>query len=92
MGTGLAVVLLAGGAIELWMGGTYSNHTPRINALSVGFGIVPLVALTWSLYLWTRTSAPGILGYVVRVVISCLLLLISAYCVFAAMFIAFFVG
>ena len=92
MGTGLTIALLAAASLQLWMGGAYSNHTPRINALSIGLGIVPLVALTWILYLWTRTSAPSTLGYVVRVVISCLLLLISAYCLFAAVFTASFVG
>src|SRR3982751_3137680 len=92
VGTTLAIMLLAAASLQLWMAGANGNHTPRINAESIGLGIVPLVALTWILYLWTRTWAPGVFSYVVRVVMSCVLLLIFAYCLFAAMFTMFFVG
>jgi hypothetical protein len=73
------------------MEGAYLHPTPRINALTVGLAFVPFPVAAWIAYLWTRGSF-GPTGIVVRVILSCLLLALAAYSMFAALFLALFVG
>ena len=74
------------------MEGANLHPTPRINASTVGFAFAPVAALAWIVYLWTRTRPRGISDIALRIVGSCVLLLGACYCLFAAMFEAFFVG
>ena len=89
----VAVGLLLGAAsLGIWMRNATLHPTPRINASTVGLAFTPIPALAWIVYLWTRTDPHGVLDVVVRIATSCVLILGTAYCLFAAMFEAFFVG
>ncbi len=84
--------LLAAAALGIWMEGANLHPTPRINAFTVGLGFVPVPALAWIVYLWTRTSPSRVLDVVFRIVVSCVILLVAGYCLFAAAIGALFVG
>ena len=88
IGTAAAAVLLAVASLGVSMAGP----TPRINALTVGLVIVPIPAFAWIIYLWTRTRPTRALDVIFRIAGSCVLILVAAYCIFAAMLTAFFVG
>ena len=89
----LAVAVLLGAAsLGIWMEGANLHPTPRINALTVGLAFVPAPALSWITYVWARTRPSGFLDISLRIGISCALVIGAGYCVFAAMFLALFVG
>lgn len=89
----LAVALLLLAAyFGIWMEGAFLHPTPRINALTVGLALVPLPARSWITYLWARTRPSRFLDIAIRIVLSCVLLVGIGYAVFAALFLAFFVG
>ena len=89
----LAVALLLLAAyFGIWMEGAFLHPTPRINALTVGLAFVPVPALSWITYLWARTRPSRFLDIAIRIVLSCVLLVGIGYAVFAALFLAFFVG
>jgi hypothetical protein len=92
IGTVGVAALLAAAHLGIWMEGANLHPTPRINAFTVGLGIVPVPALAWIVYLWTRTRPGEILDIVVRIAASCAILLIAGYCLLGAFFAAFFVG
>ena len=89
----LAVALLLLAAyLGIWMEGAFLHPTPRINALTVGLAFVPVPAVSWITYIWARTRPSRFLDIVFRIVLSCVLLIGIGYAVFAALFLAFFVG
>ena len=85
-------VLLSAAHFGIWMEGDYLLATPRINALTIGLGFVPVPAASWITYLWTRTRPSRFLDIFIRIVVSCVLLIGAGYSLFAAMFLALFVG
>lgn len=92
MGSLAVALLLMLAHFGIWMQGAYLHPTPRINALTVGFGFAPVPALSWITCLWARTRPNGLLDISFRILVSGALLIGAAYCAFAAMFLAFFVG
>ena len=91
-GTALVALLLLAAELGLWMAGAHLHPTPRVNALTVGLALVPLAALAWMVYLWAREPVGPLLGVLVRVLLSCLLLVVAAYSLLTAFFLAYFVG
>lgn len=85
-------VLFVAAYFGIWMEGANLHPTPRINALTVGLAFVPVPVLAWITYIWARTRPSRFLDICVRIVVSCVLVIGAGYCVFAAMFLAFFVG
>jgi hypothetical protein len=92
VGSVAVAVLLLLASLGVWMANEYLHPTPRIKALTVGLGIVPVPALAWIVYLWTRTRPTRALDFVVRTAVSGLLLVGAYVCVGLALFDAFFVG
>ena len=76
----------------IWMAGANLHPTPRINAFTVGFGMAPIPALAWVVYLWSRARPSGLLETLFRIVVSCVLVLAAGYCVELALFDALFVS
>jgi hypothetical protein len=92
IGSGVVGLLLAAASLGIWMQGANLNSTPRVNASTVGLALAPIPALAWILYLWFRTRPRGVLDVAFRILVSCVLVLGAAYCLFAAMIEALFVG
>ena len=92
IGSLAVAVLLLAAYFGIWMEGANLHPTPRINALTVGLAFMPVPALSWITYVWARTRPSRFLDILFRIVVSCVLLIGTGYCVFAAMFLAFFVG
>ena len=92
IGSLAVAVLIVAAHFGIWMEGANLHPTPRINALTVGFGFVPVPALAWIIFVWARSRPGGYLDIAFRIVVSCLLLIGAGYCVFAALFLALFVG
>jgi uncharacterized membrane protein len=92
IGSGVVALLLAAASLGIWMEGANLHPTPRINASTVGLAIAPIPALAWILYLWVCARPRGILDVAVRLLASCVLVLGAAYCLFAALIEALFVG
>ena len=92
LGTAAVGLLLGAASLGIWMEGANLHPTPRVNASTVGLGLVPVPALAWILYLWTRTRPTRFLDVIFRILVSCVLAIGAAYCIFASMFDAFFVG
>ena len=92
IGTAVVGLLLGAASLGIWMEGANLHPTPRINASTVAMGLVPVPALAWILYLWTRTRPRRFLDVAIRVLVSCVLAMGALYCIFASMFDAFFVG
>jgi len=84
--------LLMAAYFGIWMRGANLHPTPRINAFTVGLAFVPVPALSWIIYLWTRTRPSRFLDLFFRIVVSCALVIGAGYCVLMAMFAALFVG
>jgi len=84
--------LLTAAALGIWMEGANLHPTPRINAFTVGLGIVPIPVLAWLVYLWARTRPQGFLDIALRLIISAALATGAFYCWGIAMFAAYFVG
>jgi hypothetical protein len=91
-GTVIVAALLAAAALGIWMEGAYLHPTPRINAFTVGLGIVPIPVLAWIVYLWIRTRPEGLFDIVLRLIISVALAVGAFYCWGIAFFAAYFVG
>ena len=87
----VAILLLLAG-LGVWMANANLHPTPRINAFTVGLGIVPVPALGWIVYVWTRTRPTRALDFVVRTTVSGVLLVGAYFCVGMALFAALFVG
>ena len=92
IGSGVVGLLLAAASLGIWMQGANLHPTPRVNASTVGLALAPIPALAWILYLWMRSRHGSVLDVALRILVSCVLVLGAAYCLFAAMFEAFFVG
>lgn len=90
--TAAVAILLAAAYFGIWMEGASLHPTPRINASTVGLGMVPLPAFAWIVYLWTRTRPSEILDIIIRIAASCAILLVTGYCLFTALIDALFVG
>jgi hypothetical protein len=91
-GSVAVAVLLTASALGIWMEGAYLNPTPRINAYTVGMGLVPIPGLAWIVYLWSRTRPQGLFDIALRLVISAAVVVGAAYCWLLGMFMALFVG
>jgi hypothetical protein len=91
-GSVAVAALLAAAFLAASLGISMGSATPRINALTVGLVTVPIPALAWIIYLWTRTRPSRFLDIVFRIFVSCGVVLVASYCLFAAMFTMFFVG
>jgi hypothetical protein len=91
-GSVIVAVLASAAALGIWMEGANLHPTPRINAFTVGLGIVPIPVLAWIVYLWVRTRPDGFLDIALRIVISVALAVGAYYCFGIAMFAAYFVG
>ena len=88
----LVVCLLLAAALDIGMEGANLHPTPRINSLTVGLGLVPvlelsLIALVWLTWRDTRTIARA--G---RVLATLGLLAVGFAAAGVAFFLAFFVG
>ena len=92
VGSVAVAVLPAAAALGIGMENFDLHPTPRINAFTVGLGFVPGPALAWVVYLWTRTHPTRFLDFVLRIVVSSVIMLVTYYCVIIAMFAATFVG
>ena len=92
IGSLAVAVLLLAAYFGIWMEGANLHPTPRINARTVGLAFVPVPILFWITYLWLRTRPSRFLDISFRIVVSCVLVIGAGYCVFMAMFLAFFVG
>jgi len=91
-GSVFAAALLAASEHGIWMEGAYLNPTPRINAYTVGMGMVPIPALAWIVYLWIFRRPGGLFDFALRTIISVVVVAGAAYCWFMGMFMALFVG
>jgi hypothetical protein len=89
--SGVVAILLAAASLGVWMEGATLHPTPRVNAFTVGCGIVPIAALGWIVYLWSRVPLTGP-RVALLILVSGTLALIAGYCFFAAMISALFVG
>ena len=92
IGSVAVAFLLMAAHFGIWMEGANLHPTPRINALTIGLGFVPVPALFWIMYLWTRTRPSRFPDICIRIVVSCVLLIGAGYSLLAAMFLALFVG
>ena len=92
VGSVAAAILLLLAGLGVWMANEYMHPTPRINAFTVGLGIVPVPALAWIVFVWTRTRPTRALDFVVRTALSCALLVGAYFCIGMALFAALFVG
>jgi hypothetical protein len=88
----MVAALLTAASLGIWMESAHFNPTPRINASTVGMGIVPIPALAWIVYLWSRTRPRGFFDIAFRIIASVVLVLGSGYCWLVAMIDALFVG
>jgi hypothetical protein len=61
--------LLTAARLGIWMEGASLHPTPRINALTVGMGIVPIPVLAWIVYLWSSTRPGGFFDIALRIVV-----------------------
>jgi len=91
-GSVIVAALLTSAALGIWMEGANLNHTPRINAFTVGMGIVPFPVLAWIVYVWTRSRPGRLIDIAVRVIVSAALAAGAYFCWGIGMFAAFFVG
>ena len=89
--SGVAIALLVAASLGIWMEGAYLHPTPRINALTVGCGIVPIPAIAWIVYLWSCIRLNGWRAALL-VLASCVLLLVAGCSLVMSLFEAFFVG
>ncbi len=87
IGTVTVAALFAAAWLDIWM--APSDQTPRINALSVGLLLAPFSALAWIVFLWLRRRPQGLLDVVVRILISCVLILGGGYCLSLGLIAAF---
>jgi hypothetical protein len=88
---GVAILLVLA-EFGVWMAGANLHPTPRINAFTVGMGLVSVPAITWIIYLWTRKRPAGIADFIVRTIVTGLLLYGAYICFGLALFGALFVG
>jgi hypothetical protein len=91
-GSVIVAALLTAARLGIWMEGASLHPTPRINAFTVGMGIVPIPALAWIIYLWIFTRPRGFLDIALRTIVSVALVIGAGYCWLDAMFMALFVG
>jgi hypothetical protein len=91
-GSVAVAALLTAARLGVWMEGANLHPTPRINAFTVGMGIVPIPVLAWIVYLWSSTRPGGFFDIALRIVVSVVLVVGAIYCWFYAMFAALFVG
>jgi hypothetical protein len=91
-GSVMVSALLAASEHGIWMEGAYLNPTPRINAYTVGMGLVPIPGVAWIVYLWSRTRPVGLFDIALRLIISAAVVVGAAYCWLLGMFMALFVG
>ena len=91
-GSVVTAAFLGAAALGIWTENLHFHPTPRINSLTLGLGIIPIPALAWIIYSWTRKPVDGILDVALRVVISGALVAGACYGALAALFLAYFVG
>ena len=91
-GSVIVAGLLTSAALGIWMEGANLNHTPRINAFTVGMWIVPFPVLAWIVYVWTRSRPGRLIDIADRVIVSVALAAGAYFCWGIGMFAAFFVG
>ena len=91
-GSVIVAALLTAAALGIWMEGANLHPTPRINAFTVGLGMVPIPVLAWIIYLWIFTRPEGFLDIVLRLIISGALAVGAFYCCAMAFFAAYFVS
>ena len=91
-GSVMVAALLAASKLGIWMEGANLHPTPRINAFTVGLGIVPIPAVAWIVYLWLFARPSGFLDTALRTIISVAVVVGAVYCWFDAFFMAYFVS
>lgn len=92
MGSLAVAVLLLAAYFGIWMRGANLHPTPRVNAMTVGLAFVPIPVLFGSATYGRAHVLADFSTFSFRIVVSCVLVIGAGYCVFAAMFPAFFVG
>ena len=88
IGSLAAVVLLAAAALSVWMANPPLHPNSAIQRFAFGLGFVPVPALAWIVYLWTRPRSRRFLDIIFRIVVSIAILLVAGFCVLAAWFVA----
>lgn len=91
-GSVVVAVLLGAAALDIGVENMRFHPTPRINTLTVGLGLVPVAALAWVVFLWTRKPLDGFFDIVFRLVVTCGLLEGTYYSVLTALGAAYFVS
>ncbi len=91
-GSAVVAVLLGAAALDIGAESLRYHPTPRINTLTVGFGLLPVAALAWIVYLWTHEPVEGNFDLVLRLVITGGLLVGGFYSGVYALFAAYFVS
>jgi CxxC motif-containing protein (DUF1111 family) len=88
----IVAVLLTAAALGIGMEDANARMTPRVTSLIVGLALVPVLAITLSVYLWAIPHRRRVAGIIGRVLFTLVALAISAYSLVYALFMAFFVG
>jgi len=91
-GSVVVAALLAASALGIWMEGANLHPTPRINALTVGWGMVPIPVLGWIVYVWTYVRPSGFFDIALRTILSVTLVVGAVYSSLYAFFYAYFVS
>ena len=90
-GSVMVGALLMASKLGIWMEGANLHPTPRINAFTVGCGMVPIPVLAWIVYLWTYVRPSGFIDIALRIIISVTLVVGAAYSCLYAFFLAYFI-
>ena len=92
VGSFVVAVFFTAAALGIWTENLHFHPTPRINSLTVGRGLVPIPAVAWIVYVWTRTRQVGFPDIAFRILVSGALLWAAYYFVLSALIAAYFVG
>ena len=87
-----AGALLVAAKLDIGMAGAWLHPTPRVNSLTVGLGLVPLLAIAVTTYLWAAPHPAGGAATAARVIGTVVAVAAGGLSLFASLFLAWFVG
>ena len=91
----LASVIVVHALLALFgigMDNAFRNPTPRINPMTIGLGLVPLLSASVIVYVWSRPRRAGVWSIIGRVALTLIAAAVAAVCLFLSLFLTAFVG
>ena len=87
-----AGALLVAAKLDIGMAGAWLHPTPRVNSLTIGLGLVPVLAIAVITYLWAPPRPAGDAAVTARVIGTIVAVAAGGLSLFASLFLAWFVG